>query len=186
MTPSQLHEGTDFKTEILQDPSSLTQEQLQTLIEQLKTESALLTERLSVEDLQKLIEQNQLTAILDNDQNIIASAMLWKVPNQSNWYEIGTVWVSPEHRGQQLGYKVFRSITEMIPWDSNAFLLTATPQIIYLANKLGYGFVEKDFFEQNEFAIIPPAEEKHLLYAYYQTEFTTAVTLNKLRNNYSI
>jgi predicted GNAT family N-acyltransferase len=126
-----------------------------------------------------------LTVILDKDQNIIATAMLWEVENQPvTWYEIGTVWVSTDHRGQNLGHKIFRSITDMIPWDSNAFLLTTTPQIIHLAHKLGYVCKEKDFFEETEFDIIPPAEPEHILFAYYQTELSVSDMLQNQRKNY--
>jgi predicted GNAT family N-acyltransferase len=171
--------------EILEDLSKINSAQLQTLIDKLKTESALLTERLCVKDFQKLIEKNLLTAIVDVDQNIIATAMLWEVENQPvEWYEVGTVWVSPEYRGQNLGHIVFRSITDKIPWNSNAFLLTSTLQIIHSAKTCGYGYVEKDFFEQSEFAIIPPAEPEHLLFAYYQTEFSISDIIKNTRAKY--
>jgi predicted N-acetyltransferase YhbS len=126
MTQAQPHENKLFKPEILKDPSSLIKEQLQTLISQLQTESDLLTERLSVEDLHKLIEQSLLTAILDIDQNIIATAMLWNVDIHTNWYEMGIVWVSPEYRGQNLGHAVFQDITAKVSKGSSAFLLTTS------------------------------------------------------------
>jgi predicted N-acetyltransferase YhbS len=168
MTISQIKENQTHTNEILQDPTILTPEQLQALIDQLQTESALLTERLSIDDLQKLIKQNQLTAILDKDQNIIATAMLWEAPNQPNWYEMGTVWVSPHHRGQNLGHKVFQDITNKIPQGSSAFLLTTSDRIIHSAKTFGYKAMGKDVFENTEFAIEPPAEPQHQLYVFKQ------------------
>jgi predicted GNAT family N-acyltransferase len=184
MTISQIKENQTHTNEILEDPKTLSTEQLQALIGQLQTESALLTERLSVEDLQKLIKQNQLTAILDKDQNIIATAMLWEAPNQPNWYEMGTVWVSTEHRGQKLGHIVFEDITNKIPQGSSAFLLTTSDRIISSAKTFGYTGMEKDLFEENEFAIEPPAEPGHQLYIFkrpHPIKFSTKMQI--LRSN---
>ena len=171
------------KYEIVQDLTQIHEPQLQALIHKLKTESALLTERLCVEDFQKLIQKNLLTAILDIDQNIIATAILWEVEGNKDWYEMGTVWVSPEHRGQQLGHKVFQSITAKVPAGSNAFLLTTTPQIIHSAQTFGYQYMDKEDFEQIQFKIEPPAEPQHQLYFYTQTNQTqTSTKLQTLRN----
>lgn len=182
-TPNSETLNTD-KYEILEDLSQISQPQLQVLIHKLKTESALLTDRLCVEDFQKLIQKNLLTAILDVDQNIIATAMLWEVEDYKGWYEMGTVWVSPYHRGQQLGHKVFGSITTKIPQGSNAFLLTTTPQIIHSAQTFGYKYMNKADFEQTEFKIEPPAEPQHQLYFYKQAHNNqTSNQLQILRNS---
>ena len=171
------------KYEILQDLIQIHEPQFQALINKLKTESALLTERLCVEDFQKLIQKNLLTAILNVDQNIIATAMLWQVETHQDWYEMGTVWVSPNHRGQQLGHRVFQSITAKVPEGSNAFLLTTTPQIIHSAQTFGYKYIDKEDFEQTQFKIEPPAEPQHQLYVYTQTNQTqTSTNLQILRN----
>ncbi len=165
---NQCESTTTNQFEILKDLSSINSHQLKTVIDQFITESALLTERLTVEDFEKLIEQNLFTAILDNEQNIIATAMLWQVESQPNWYEMGTVWVSPEYRGKQLGHKVFESMTGKIPQGSNAFLLTTSARVIHSAQTFGYQSTPKEHFENNNFEIQPPAEPEHQLYYYCQ------------------
>jgi predicted N-acetyltransferase YhbS len=166
--------------EILEDLTQISPAQLQTLIEKLQTESAILTERLCVKDFQKLIEKNLLTAIVDVDQNIIATAMLWEVECKANWFEMGTVWVSPYHRGQKLGHKVFQAITDKIPDGSNAFLLTATPQIVHSAQTFGYKYMKKDLFEETLSAIEPPAESQHQLYTLHKPKKSS--TSDNLKN----
>jgi hypothetical protein len=169
MTFTQPNETLITQYDILSDISTLKPNQLLGLIDKLKTESALLTERLELADFQKLIEQNLLTGILDLDQNIIATAMLWEVNGQPLWYEMGTVWVDLEHRGNKLGHTVFESITGKIPQGSSAFLLTTSPRIIHSAKTYGYTFIEKDVFEETKFAIEPPAELEHELYIFEQS-----------------
>lgn len=168
---------------ILEDLTQINPAQLQTLIDKLQTESAILADRLCVEDFQNLIQKNQLTLIIDINNNIIASAMLWPVENNDNWYEVGTVWVDSQHRGQGLGHLIIEDITTKIPNGKSAFLLTKSPRVIHSAGTFGYIHQSLDEFENQQFFIEPPALPEEKLFAILQTRINdTSKKLLTLRN----
>lgn len=65
-----------------------------------------------------------LTAIRFDGGLVVAHATLW--PLVDGWYEIGTVWVAPTHRGHNLSAELYRELFDAHP-ERNILCTTTNP-----------------------------------------------------------
>jgi len=98
------------------------------LYEQLSTEPALLTTRLSPDYCKPCT--HKIPRYIYRDGLFVAFAALWPTLHPS-WYEVGSVWVHPDHRDQGLGSQVFKQVVNLQP--AGIFLITSEDKIRHLA-----------------------------------------------------
>ena len=94
-----------------------------------------------------LLEQYQkglsMITVKENSDEIIAHATLWPLIDKSNWYELGTVWVDPQHRGKNLMTDIYRKIFENNN-EKNILLTTTNPIAMKISLKTGMVLVLRD------------------------------------------
>ena len=122
--------------EELKEPNQpkLDLEQMQKAVSLMSCESKILGNRLNVSNLQKLLEENLASVILNSQNEVVACSFLWQVEN-TNWYELGTCWTEKNYRGFGLAGQLFKSMANKIPKNSSAFLLSSDPSIWHLSTK---------------------------------------------------
>ncbi|MFH1188295.1 MAG: GNAT family N-acetyltransferase [bacterium] len=99
----------------------------------LQQEDVLLKQRNTAQKLQTLYNAG-LAIIEEMDGTIIALSALW--PIRRNIFELGSVWVHPDMRQQNLGSKVFNAcITHIEHTRAFIFLITHDPKVIHLVQK---------------------------------------------------
>ncbi len=77
------------------------------IAEMSQREPALLSK--SVEVLLAQWERGLTQVMLDGDE-VIAHATLWRLIEDEDWHELGTVWVRPDRRGHELSAQLYREL----------------------------------------------------------------------------
>lgn len=108
------------------------------LYEQLKKEPSLLQTRLTPESLAERFNAGHASRIMYRGE-IIAYCAMWLVQNDNRWMEVGTLWVSPAHRGRNLAEKVLKKcLRKQRFFKVYLILITHVPLVAGLALTQGF------------------------------------------------
>lgn len=116
--------------------------ELRELLRRLLEEPYLLHERLTLESLIRAAEEGRLV-VRRKGGVIIACSFLWVV-SDDDWFELGTIWVKKQFRGDGLHTEVFRECIERRKGRS-LFLITAHEGIKTMVTEFGWTEEEKDW-----------------------------------------
>lgn len=112
------------------------------LVENLKSEKGILSDRNNAETLKKLYESG-LVFIEREGQTIVALGALWDCGN--NWYELGSMWVHRDYREHNLSSNIFEKGIEFAKEHNKlVFLITYNCKIIHLAERIGMKKADKN------------------------------------------
>ncbi len=78
------------------------------------------------------------TAVIEQDATGALIGFMQHQPVQSGWAELGSFWVSPDHRGQGIASRLFARLVALLSTDSGvqgAFLVTHNPVVVALCAK---------------------------------------------------
>ncbi|HLD20264.1 MAG TPA: GNAT family N-acetyltransferase [Patescibacteria group bacterium] len=112
-------------------------EKLRSLIAMLRQEPGILSDRITAEVLQVMIEQGTMMT-LEMNNVIIACCAIWETETEE-LFELGTVWVHPDYRDHRLASLMFAECTARVKsMGAQAFLITKHPAVVHLAQKHGW------------------------------------------------
>ncbi len=108
----------------------------------LRKEEKLLKSRITPRYLLRA-HQDKLAYIKLIRKEIAAFVALWPTADKE-WFELGTLWVDPEHRHKGLASELF-ALCEKEGGNKNMFLITRSMKVVHLAETHGWEEVEGDW-----------------------------------------
>jgi len=133
-------ESTFNQIERKKQTEQISDQQLQELLAKLNAEEEIMVARLSLEELRRKIDNGEAVVLQDEEGNIIAFGVLWPIDNilQGRWAEVGTIWVSPNFRGQKKSEKILELIAEQNNGGKHLAILTHVDAMKRAAIKIGF------------------------------------------------
>jgi len=108
------------------------------LVQELLKEEQLLYRRITNKNLKQGLKNGRAVFKRDGACNRYhAFCMLWPTQDEY-WYELGTLWVHPENRGNGFSKEVFKMCLERLPRGAGAFLITRQIGVLELARSVGW------------------------------------------------
>lgn len=80
----------------------------------------------------------ETSSVIGGSPAVQAYAALWRTNCYPGWYELGTVWVGPNLRGNGLYRDLMKEAASLAPTSANLFLITREQKIMRTADELGF------------------------------------------------
>lgn len=80
---------------------------------------------------------NNLAAIVDNGVKIAAIGVLWKTSIEG-WFELGSLYVSPESRGKGFAHYIYERRLQLLPAGARCFTISHNVRVASLATRHGF------------------------------------------------
>lgn len=109
---------------------------------------AFLGVRISAESSHAIYERDLAACIERPAGTIVAFAAIWETPDPT-WFELGSFWVAPEHRGSGIAREVYGERLRLIPKGARCLIITGNPKAAHLALMHGFSEVSAEqWFDQ--------------------------------------